>query len=302
MPESVSMKEQLRPKLQRFLETLPVDVLIRHIDRRTGAPVQEIESMLSTYMNETRATLDVIGDVLARDQRILEVGAGLCLFSLFLRQEGFDVTALEPSIGGFGAFEAMRETILEHFPSLGLPILTCSAQMLDRGAHGRFDLIFSNNVVEHIPDWEGALAAMAGVMGDHALMVHACPNYAVPYEPHYGIPVFRRFPKLSRRLFLSPDADTEIWDSLNFITFSQVRRLARSLGLSARFRSGLLYQAFARVTADPLFRQRHQGVVAGVAGMLDSIGALRLLKYLPAAMATPMIFELRKKVSQKRIG
>jgi len=294
MAESVSMKEQLRPELEHFLSGLPCEELARRTGQRSGAPEAEIASMLTTYINEARVTLDVVGDELERGRRILEVGAGLCLFSLFLRQQGFDVTALEPSIGGFGAFEQAREAILERFPSPELPLLTCTAQDLDRQAHGGFDLIFSNNVVEHIPDWEEALAAMAEVLDEGGLMVHACPNYSVPYEPHYGIPVFRRLPGLSRRLFLPEEADTGVWDSLNFITATQVRRFARSRGLEFRFRPGLLHQAVSRIKSDPLFRQRHQGLVAGIAGMLDTIGLLRLLKYLPAGMATPMIFELCK--------
>lgn len=294
MVESVSMKEQLGPELEQFLDDLPCSELAQRISQRSGTSEAEIAAMLTTYINEARVTLDVVGDALDRDRRILEVGAGLCLFSLFLRQQGFNVMALEPSIGGFGAFEAMRKAILEQFPGCDLPLLTCPAQQLSRETHGGFDLIFSNNVIEHIPDWRGALAAMAEVLEEGGLMIHACPNYTVPYEPHYGIPVFRRFPGFSRRLFLPKEADAGIWDSLNFITCAEVRRFAKSRGLDLHFRPGLLHQAVSRIKTDPLFRQRHQGFVAAVAGILDSVGLLRLLRYLPAAMATPMIFELRK--------
>jgi len=284
----------LRPKLEAFLAGIPIAVIVRDAAHRTGRDKTEITALLETFINETYVTLDVVEAHLDRKENTLEVGAGLCLFSMFLKKEGFSITALEPALGGFGIFDILRRTLLEHYSDIALPVLAIPASDLNVSEHGHFDLIVSNNVIEHIPDWEGALCAMLGLLSPHGYMMHACPNYTVPYEPHYGVPVFRRLPKLSKKLFLSTDADEEIWDSLNFICHKQVRRFAARQGLSVVFKRGLIYQALARLQKDTVFRQRHQGLVTKVADILDATGLLGLLRHLPPAMSTPMVFEMRR--------
>lgn len=250
--------------------------------------------MLETYANESRATLELTALHLERDGRILEIGAGLCLTSLFLKQRGFDIMALEPAAGGFAMFERMKEKILLHHRMIDLAVLDKPAQQLDVERDGRFDLIFSNNVIEHIPDWPAALDAMAALLNRGGRMLHACPNYTVPYEPHYGIPVFRHLPGFSRRLFLAGRDDMEIWDSLNFITARDLIFWCHRHRFSYRFKKGLLYLALQRMERDPLFERRHRGIVASLAGLLLRTGAGRLIRHLPPALSTPMVVEISR--------
>jgi len=257
-------------------------------------PADDIEAMFETYANESRVTLSIISRYLHPDKAILEVGAGLCLTSLFLRSEGYRMTALEPALGGFGIFEKLKRAILEHYQVLELPVIHEPAQQLDARKHGQFDLIFSNNVIEHIPDWRTALMAMASVLDAAGVMVHACPNYSIPYEPHYGVPVLRHFPRLSRRLFLPASSDPEIWESLNFISSRDVRTYCRKRGLRCCFEKALLYRALQRLNSDPLFKERHQGFVMKVASWVMASGLGEWIRYLPPSMSTPMIFEIRK--------
>ncbi|MDQ6957780.1 MAG: methyltransferase domain-containing protein [Mariprofundaceae bacterium] len=280
-------------KLERFLSELPVDAVVQQTARQFGKPETEVASLLQTFSNEARVTLDVVGGHLSTKGRLLEVGAGLCLFSLFLKQEGFNITALEPALGGFGVFDVLRRSIIEHYPGIDLQVLAIPAAELNAETHGHFDLIFSNNVVEHIPDWQEAFRAMLCVLRENGMMLHACPNYSVPYDPHYGVPVLRRLPRLSRRLFLPAGGDMEIWQSLNFICHRQVRCFAAAHDCSIVFKKGQVHQALVRLKTDDIFRQRHQGMVTKVADVLDATGLLRLLRYLPPAMATPMTFEMR---------
>jgi len=285
---------ELASRLDAFLTGLPVQDIAARAAVSTGRDAAGIAQILETFRNEARATLALVEDYLRPELRLLEVGAGLCLFSVFLCREGYQITALEPAMGGYSLFDTLRRLILELHHEVTLPMLTCPAGELHEERHGHFDLVFSNNVVEHIPDWQGALTAMAGVLSPKGFMLHACPNYSVPYEPHYAVPVLRRLPGLSRSLFLPRDADAEIWDSLNFISHRQVRRFAARSGLAVHFERGLIYRALARVQSDPLFRERHQGLIAGTADMLAKTGLLKILQYLPPAMSTPMVFSLRK--------
>lgn len=290
-------------RLDAFLAALPVADIAADVAAAGGISQSEvvagsglksagIAGMLQNYVNETRAGFELVREHLDPERRMLEVGAGLCLLSLFLRREGFDVVALEPALAGHELFDLARRSILARFSDVDLTVLDCTAQELRVSEHGSFDLVFSNNVIEHIPDWQQAMQAMRGVLTGQGYMLHGCPNYTVPYEPHYGVPVFRRLPGLSRRLFLPKAADAGIWDSLNFITCAQIRRYCARNGLPCSFRKGLLYQAIRRVDEDALFRQRHQGVVAGLAGLLLRLGLGRMLKALPPGMATPMIVRI----------
>jgi len=264
------------------------------ISQSSQNDVEAITTMLNTYANESRVSVALIVDRLQPGLQLLEVGAGLCFTSLFLKAEGYQITALEPAIGGFGIFEQLKNAILKHHAALQLKVITVPAQQLSRKQHGRFDLIFSNNVMEHIPNWQAALTAMTSVLSGHGSMVHACPNYSVPYEPHYGIPVFRRFPQLSRSLFLSSERDAEIWESLNFITCKNIRNYCNSYNLTYCFKRELLYNALRRIDDDPLFRERHQGLVAGIAKFVMRSGLGKLIRRIPPAMATPMIVEISK--------
>ncbi len=286
-------------KLNAFLSGIPVVKIAERIAAATGGHVPDIAAKLDIYINEARISFRLVEPRLNRRQRLLEAGAGLCLLSLFLKREGYNITALEPALGGFGLFDVARQAILRHYRDIPLVVLDCPAQQLNRRMHGEFDLIFSNNVIEHIPDWQAALAAMNSVLAQGGRMIHACPNYTVPYEPHYGVPVFRRFPKLSRRLFLPSGSNPEIWDSLNFIRSCDIRRFCAERQLRCRFEKALLYKALRRISEDPLFRSRHAGPVATCAALLQRSGLLHLFRYMPVALSTPMVFEIARQPAGK---
>jgi len=294
----------IKSRLEDFLTELPIEAIVEDVASRSGRKPGEVTpgsglragdigDMLRNYVNETRVSFDMIRQHISTQQRILEVGAGLCLLSLFLKREGYNIVALEPALGGHELFEQARRAILAHYSHIPLRMLDCPAERLDAAVHGRFDVIFSNNVIEHIPDWQAALDAMSGVLDEHGYMLHSCPNYNVPYEPHYGVPVLHRVPNLSRRWFLASDADQGIWNSLNFITYYQLQSYCRAHGLCCSFEKGLLYKAVKRIDEDPLFRERHRGVVATVAWLLLRTGLARLLGSIPAALATPMVVRIQ---------
>ena len=290
MPNILTDHEQtsLLHRLDQFLSAMPFERIASEIG------TEEAPEMLNIYANESRVAVTLIAHHIHNDMKLLEVGAGLCFTSLFLKSEGYHITALEPAMGGFGMFEQLKNIILQHHSALQLNVITEPAQLLSVDQHGKFDLIFSNNVMEHIPDWQSALGAMGDVLSKQGKMIHACPNYSVPYEPHYGTPVLRCLPNLSRRLFVSKQADLDIWHSLNFITCRQIKRYYQQQQLQPYFEKALLYKALKRIDDDPLFKQRHQGFIANMATFIMRSGLGTLIKFIPASMATPMIFEIKR--------
>ncbi len=282
----------LRKRLEDFLQSLPLDRLSRELVSRCGMTQEEAEGFLKMYANETRTTLDLVGGEIEPGRRMLEVGAGLCLFSVFLKQQGHDITALEPSAGGFGKFEIAKRVILDAYADLGLRVFEFPAQELPSCSE-KFDLIFSNNVLEHIPNLEEAWLGMCAALNPKGMMVHNCPNYFFPYEPHLGIPVLKPFPQLSALCFREAVAQwRDVWDSLNFISYFDVKRLAKASGMEVKFNRGLLFEALSRIDRDPLFRERHSGsLIPTVAAVLRKTGLLGLMRHIPPMFSTPMIFQ-----------
>lgn len=239
---------------------------------------------------EALHTVALIADVLPATGRVLEVGAGLGLTSAFLASQGYDVVALEPGDGGFGPHSSL---IAQLFESLGSPpaLLTRRAESLNPALDGHFDFIFSMNVLEHVSDLAGVLAGLSSVLKPGATMRHSCPNYHVPYEPHFGIPLLPFVPQHTARLLSDATTTTGIWESLNFVTSSEVESLARDKGLDVHFHPAM-GAAIRRLRNDGALQDRHP-VLERLAHPVLAMGLDRLIDRLPTRFCTPMIFDLR---------
>lgn len=222
----------------------------------------------------------------ARRPRLLEIGGGVGLVHAELHRRGWEIVSLEPGGGGFGDRHRAGRRLLDH---LGLdPGGWLAADIEHFTARRPFELIFSHFVLEHLAAPERAFQVMAGLLAPGGRMIHRCPNYAVPYEPHYNLPLLPFYPRLTARL--KPALRRHpLWRGLNFITAGQVAALCARHGLTPTFRPGLAAEAFERLLADPLFAARRPGL-ARPAALLQKSGLLALLGRLPPAWATPMEF------------
>jgi SAM-dependent methyltransferase len=276
--------------LESFLTSLPWADFAQVAAPFFNNDLSRAERFLRTLQGEARLGLKLIQPHLTLGDRVLEVGSGMGLLSAYLASRGIDVTALEPGLGGFGVSSALAQAAgrLPHFPAL---------KRLDLPAQDlrdlQFDFIFSINVQEHIPELAEALQGMKRVLAPKGKMLHTCPNYFMPFEPHFGIPLVPLFPKLTE--WLVPKLrKSELWQSLNFITLPQLRRMAEVVGLDIKFETGALYRTFQRLDTDVAFRERQaKGLVKWVYLLLKATGTLSLIKHLPPIFATPMVFELK---------
>lgn len=272
--------------IDEFLSRLPWDEMAAVAAPFFDGDHAAGEAFVRTLQGEAKLGLELVRPRLRPGMRVLEVGAGMGLLSAYLASTGVDVVALEPGLGGFGVNAALaRAADFRDLRRLEIP-----AGRLDGM---EFDLVYSINVLEHIPDLPAALRGMARVLAADGLMVHTCPNYLVPFEPHFGIVLVPGMPRLTAAL--RPRLRTsELWQSLNFVTLPRLRRMAAAEGLDVRFEEGLLRRAFERLETDEAFRERQGGGLVGMAyRMLKATGTFPLLGALPAVLATPMVFELR---------
>ena len=268
---------------------------IDDVAARCGLSREHARHLVATYCNEARVGLRLIAPLLAPGSRVLEVGSGIGLVSTLLANEGHSMVAIEPGGSGFGFMPHVASVVREVGDGDQAFLLDMSVVDLDPGKHGRFDLVFSINVLEHIPDLEGAFRAMASVLEPHGQMVHLCPNYTVPYEPHFNIPLVPGAPRTTR--FLFPRVVRKypgVWDELNFITARRVRQLAGQNGLTVTFDKGVMGAFFRRLDTDELYRERQGPVAVAVHRCVSSLGLLKLIDRVPASCASPMIFRLSR--------
>ena len=244
-----------------------------------------------TSLFEASAAAKRIEHLLPEDGRILEVGAGLGLLSAALAMLGQDVVALEPAGPGFDSNRELSPTIRRE-TAVGYDLLPIPAEELRPEIHGHFDLAFSINVLEHVPDPTEALRRLDACLAPRAVMLHTCPNYRVPFEPHFGIPLLPIRPAATRRLLPSSIRDTGLWHSLNFVTARDVDELASRLLADVRFQPSELAYTLDRLATDEMFRGRHPRI-ARLAPGLERIGARAALGRLPPRWSTPMTFEWR---------
>jgi SAM-dependent methyltransferase len=280
-------------RVEEHLTRLTSERAVMRVVERTGSDAQRITSTLNTYAAECRYALELINEQLPARGRILEIGAGLGMLSSYLRKLGHDITALEPSTSGFDFFAEIQAVVLEE-AATDLPVLRVRAEELTPAEHGSFQFIFSVNVLEHIPDALGAMRGMASVLSPGGRMWHACPNYVVPYEPHFGLPLIPLLPRATQLLLPRRISASDLWLSLNFITYFSLKRLAHANGLTTKFRAGTMAEALRRLDSDDEFAARQSGIASRVYRLLKMIGGVSAIEALPAAVSTPMMVAMEK--------
>ena len=223
---------------------------------------------------------------------VLEVGGGVGLCHIWLQMNRLDIVSIEPSLVGHDSYFRAGVELVKFFgldATRWMPLRADQVTSIGR----KFDLIFSNNVIEHISNLDESFAQMVAVMKKGGEMRHACPNYALPYEPHFNIFMIPFAEKFSSFL-IKKDWDIDLWRGLNFVTARKVRRLARAHGLEVQFEQGLLYKALTRMDFDNNFQQKRPGIFA-IYRLLKALKVLAIFNWAPAEWLTPMSFRVRGK-------
>ncbi len=272
------------------------DDFLRACSARLSRPVPEILSRIHTSLSEAAVGLSLLKGIDLTGKRVLEIGAGIGIVSLILHRRGVEVVPIEPGRGGFDQNAQIGILLRERLGIRELVYRSLGAEELRAADHGLFDVIFSVNVLEHIPDLESAVDAMCKVLKPDGVMCHTCPNYLVPYEPHFGVLLVPCVPRLTA--VLVPSAyRTELRDAPNFVTHGQMRRAFSRRGFDCEFARGAMHKAFVRLDADETYRERQgsRRIVAVAYGLLRRCGLLRLIGHLPPMLATPMTFKVRRR-------
>jgi SAM-dependent methyltransferase len=124
--------------------------------------------------------------------RVLDYGCGAGQIVGLLRERGVDAWGCDVFYEG-GDYSEQIPVGLERYISrmdANIPF-----------ADGSFDIVVSNQVMEHVADLDGALAEIARVLKPGGVALNVFPHHGVWHEGHCGIPFLHWFSKRSKLRF-----------------------------------------------------------------------------------------------------
>lgn len=272
----------------------------QHLDAR--APhLRPLYDVMAAEARFARAWLDDDLRRLPEGAPILEVGGGAFLLSYELAREGFAVTAIEPIGVGFGALEELGDAVLTIAARDGSAprVVRCNAEGFK--SDEQFGFAFSVNVMEHVEDPGRAIERISAALAPGGCYRFVCANYLFPYEPHFNIPTFGS-KKLTERLLRNRIRSNTrasdpigLWESLNWITVPQVRRIAAAdASLAVSFQRTTLSSMLERAVGDAEFAKRRAPWMVKAIALLRATRLLRLASMIPAAFQPIMDVRLTK--------
>jgi ubiquinone/menaquinone biosynthesis C-methylase UbiE len=151
-----------------------------------------------------------------KGKKLLEIGSGYGIsLALMLQRFGVDAIGVEPASHGFEESFQCARVILEANQLDPMRIVDAAGENLPFD-DASFDVVYSNNVLEHTAKPEQVLREAARVLKPGGTLYIEVPNYLSYYEGHYLIPqppiiwrgllaswvkwVYRRDPSFARTL------------------------------------------------------------------------------------------------------
>tara|TARA_Y200000002_G_scaffold383042_1_gene402767 strand:- start:2252 stop:3064 length:813 start_codon:yes stop_codon:yes gene_type:complete len=266
--------------------------------------VKKIQSLnfehKNMWVNEAYFGLEHIGEYIEElhdKSSILEVGcgSGLLLSMLSEKYPNLRIDGIEPfGDGFFGLIE-----INSFIKSQGIKIETTTYENFE--AKKKYDLIFCINVFEHLEDWKNFLEKVNLWLNEDGKCILLCPNYAIPYESHFKIPIiFSK--KVTYMIFKNYIKKYEkenncigLWKSLNFVTKKKVQNFLNNNKL-------LMFNDINTISKDLVLRSFNDSEFKKRQKLMSFVGriivSLRLIKFfdLFPNQAPYMKLLLKKKI------
>ena len=250
----------------------------------------EIIDPLRTYISEAKFFKNIVAPDVANlisGSYIIEVGSGIGLLSLHLASLGFEVTAFEPQSSGFNQMNAMRSFITENWKPSAPQVEFREASLNQSTQLEKLaDYIFAINVIEHVHDFEELITHAVKAKTPEATMRIVCPNYSIPYEPHFNIPIIftKRITKFifGHKIHNSkiPDSD-EFWGDLSWPTQKKLKKILKSKGWNVEFSRDATHEYLNRAFSDSDFIVR-KGRIIGSLFKLTSV-LVKIVRFVPLA-------------------
>jgi SAM-dependent methyltransferase len=227
--------------------------------------------------------------------RVLEVGAGPLILAAYLACRGVDITAVEPALDHFEAFIELQHRMIDAVEEAGARLRVVRVPIEQFVSDETYDVVFTVNALEHMPDPLRAIDVMYGVLGAGGELLAHCPNYDVPFDSHFALVLLTRSKRINEAAYRRRiEPRRLLWDGLTFIRQSAVRRHCARAGYDVRFDRGMLRLAVSRLGGDALFSDRMPWLLRAGGRAVADRRLAALLTRVPLRYQTPMEFVIRK--------
>jgi SAM-dependent methyltransferase len=245
-----------------------------------------LKEYFKIYYEESKFGLKLIIDDLSDPPQIsiLEIGSGIGLLSCYLASKGFKITALEPAAQGFGMMSNLQGHVRKYFGLTNSELKLLSSTLEEFTTNEKYNYIFSINVFEHLDNPEQGLKKTNLLLTEGGVARIITPNYRVPYEPHFHIPIFitKKFTYAvyrSRILTFECFDPIGLWESLNWISIPKIQRMLVQESIPHHFDIKATHLYYDRFEGEDQFLKRKGPHFKFVAKNLKY-----LLKFLPTTL------------------
>ena len=218
------ISEQIRDFCKKCRQPKPGTLLEEEVSRLASEVLSEIRAR-----DQIKSLKEYYGSDLKR-KKVLEIGSGYGTFLIGARLwEKMDAFGVEPALFQCDNLKLPKRVLRAggveeniYFGATGeqLPFRKCF-----------FDIIYSNNALEHVSDPQKVLNEAFRVLKPGGKMVFIVPNYFTFWEGHYKIfwcPLFNWRP-LGRAYIRLMGRDPDFLDTLNLVTPKKILRWLSSI-------------------------------------------------------------------------
>ena len=232
----------------------------------SGRLPDDLGRRLATQWSEAKFFFQLIEEDLKRlpaGSSVLELGSGTGLLASLVAQTGVNVFAFEPKASGFSYMLELRDFLLKNVNGFGAGVSWVDDYLdpFDERIADPLSYGYAFNVIEHVPDLEGFLSSAMSVLRVGGRFRIVCPNYAIPYEPHFDMPTLWS-KKLTFRVFrqrierFPRDQSINFWHELSWPTQKSLERTLGKLCLEYNFTNRATVAYLNRPSQDQQFIQR----------------------------------------------
>jgi hypothetical protein len=270
-----------RIKLESLLSTMPVSESLK----------------IRTYIGEADFYFSILKpdfEAIKKGSIVVEIGSGTGLLSMYIASLGHKVYSFEPQSSGFTDMLKMKELINEcwevNVPNVDFINDYYSESYFQESEE--IEYFLAVNVIEHIPNYGELIQSVRRKMNSNSIFRIICPNYLIPYEPHFDIPIFLNknstFLLLKRKILNSDLSDPlEFWNDLSWPTPSKVRRAVNNSRMSVVFSRQTTKSYLERPFMDDSLKQRKNKLTFVVIKLTSKV-LIPVLALVPLTL-TPLI-------------
>lgn len=160
-------------------------------------------------------------------KKILEIGSGYGFFLIYgLKELGWDIYGIEPR--DKGRFDIACQILSENSIDNNR-LLDCAGENIEVDSES-FDIIVSNDVLEHVADPGVVIREALRILKPGGILIFNFNNYRWFYEAHYNIFWFPFMSKsLSKKYVELFKRDSDYIDHLNFLSPYYIKKIIKHI-------------------------------------------------------------------------